>query len=858
MDLASVNVVPALPRGLHALLDLALDLRWSTDPEIIDLWPTIDAEAWAKSGSPLAVLQSCSQCRLAELASDRSFTEFLERKEETRSESLASPGWFRQRYPAGPLTRVAYFCMEFGLGEAFPMYAGGLGILAGDHLKACSDLGVPLVGVGLLYQRGYFRQALSAFGSQVEIYPFSDPSQMPVIPARDEAGDWLNISVELPQGEVVLRVWEAAAGRVPVFLLDTNHPLNSPSDRGLAGELYGSGTETRLQQEILLGIGGWRLLRRLGLDPEICHINEGHAALAALERARFFMLDRSIGFSEAVTATRPGNLFTTHTPVEAGFDRFPPGLIGQYLGAYASELGLGIDEFLAMGRIDAGSAAEPFNMAYLALRTCGAANAVSRLHEEVSRRLFAPVFPRTPLPEVPVGRVTNAVHVPSWLSAESYWFWKERKGAGCWFGEGSACEPVAAADAAGNGEPASDEVLWALRLRNRERLVQAVRAHAVRHRGDPWRPDGGGPQVSDFLDADALTLGFARRFAGYKRCTLLLRDPNRLARILSSDERPVQLVIGGKAHPSDDEGKGMIRAWAEFTRRADVLHRVAFLVDYDMAIAADLVQGVDVWINNPRRPLEASGTSGMKVLANGGLNLSELDGWWAEAYAPEFGWCIGAGLPEGGDPSSLDGLEAEQLYSTLEQEVVPLFYDRDAQGIPRGWLRLVRNSMMMLAPKFSAQRMVSDYVRDFYIPGAQAYKARNAGLGATALELETWGRKVAGLLAGVRFERVTVRDQEGKTVLETAISPNGLAEEFRTGSLLVEAYCESESEAGLPSRIGLELHDEVDGCLVFTGAIRSARPMEHFTPRVIAMHPLAFGRLEMPPPVWADSPPGTW
>jgi starch phosphorylase len=817
----------------------------------------IDAKAWAKSRNPLAVLQCVSRSRLNELAADRSFTGLLRRKVESRAERLESPGWFQNRYPRGPLTRVAYFCMEFGLGEAFPMYAGGLGILAGDHLKACSDLGVPVVGMGLLYQRGSFRQALSAFGSQVEIYPFSDPSQMPVMPARDHAGDWVNITVDLPQGEVILRAWETAVGRVRVFLLDTNHPLNRPFDRGLAGELYGSGTETRLQQEMLLGLGGWRLLRRLGVDPEICHINEGHAAFAALERARSLMLDRSMSFWEAVTATRPGNLFTTHTPVEAGFDRFPPGLIRQYLGAYASDLGLDAEEFLGLGRIDVGDAAEPFNMAYLALRTCGAVNAVSRRHEAVSRRLFAPVFPRTPLAEVPVGRVTNAVHVPSWLSAESHEFWKERDGLGRWFGEEAACEPGVAVPPAASDEVASDEALWTLRCRNREKMVEAVRAHAVLHKGDLWRPDGGGSGIGDILDSSALTLGFARRFTGYKRCTLLLRDPDRLARILSSSERPVQLVIAGKAHPSDEEGKAMIRAWAEYTRRDDVRRRVVFLVDYDMALAANLVQGVDVWINNPRRSFEASGTSGMKVLANGGLNLSELDGWWDEAYAPECGWCIGDGLPEGVGPSLQDELEAEQLYLRLEQEVVPLFYDRDLQGIPGAWLRLVRNSMKTLASEFSAHRMVSDYVRDFYIPGAHAYKARTSGVVATAREIERWREKVAELLGGVRFERVTARDEDGLHVIEAAIHPNGLGDEFRSGSLLVEAYCEPETEVDALSRGRLELHDEVDGRLVFAGSVRSAHPLEHFTARVVPMHPMAFGRLEMPPPVWAESPQET-
>lgn len=847
MDLAGVSVLPSLPKNLQGLLELALDLRWATDPEIIEIWPIVDATAWASSGNPIAVLQGAPRSRVRELGSDRTFTRLLQQKLDARTRRLESPGWFAERYSQDSLGLIAYFCMEFGLGEAFPMYAGGLGILAGDHLKACSDLGVPVVGIGLLYQRGYFRQVLSAFGSQVEIYPFSDPSQMPVIPARDDEGDWLSISVTLPQGEVALRVWEARVGRVRVYLLDTNHPVNCPADRGLAGELYGSGTETRLQQEIVLGIGGWRVLKKLGLEPDICHINEGHAAFAALERAHQLMQEESLGFTEALLATRAGNVFTTHTPVEAGFDRFPPGLIRQYLGEYIAELGMAQEEFLGMGRIDPKSEGEPFNMAYLGLRVCGAANAVSRLHAAVSRRLFAPAFPRTPLAEIPVGGVTNGVHVPSWLSPASDRFWKKWGGEDRWSDDGSGRL---------HALNASDEALWELRGSNRCRLVEAVRAHMARHRGDPWRVGGQGSSVDEILDRNTLTLGFARRFTGYKRCTLLLSDPDRLTEILCREDRPVQLVIAGKAHPSDDEGKAMIRAWAEFTRRVDVSRRVAFVVDYDMAIAASLVQGVDVWLNNPRRPLEASGTSGMKVLANGGLNLSELDGWWAEAHSPEFGWCIGEGIPDDCDAGRRDEAEADQLYRRLEDEVVPLFYRRDEQGIPRDWLRLVRSSMENLAPRFSAGRMVSEYVEDYYVPGARAYAARR-GMPATFVsEMNRWKHTVMERLGGVVFESMRISSDPGSRTIEAMLRPNGLDAEFHSGSLLPEAYAEHEDDPDELCRVPLRLKERTDGGIVFVGETASQRPAEDFTLRVVSRHPLGLGALEMPVMVWADRPFG--
>ncbi len=852
MNPASINVLPALPKSLRGLLELALDLRWSTDPEFVSIWPLVDNDAWVKTGNPLAVLQAVPHARLEALAGDRSFRRLLRDRLATRAERLRGPAWFESRHGGDALTCAAYFCMEFGLGEALPMYAGGLGILAGDHLKACSDLGVPLLGVGLLYQRGYFRQAISELGSQVEIYPFSDPAQLPVIPARDKSGDWLAVAVDLAQGEVMLRVWEATVGRVRVFLLDTNHPHNGPADRGLAGELYGSGTETRLQQEILLGIGGWRALRGLGLDPQVCHLNEGHTAFACVERARCLGLDRGMPFSEALIAARPGNVFTTHTPVEAGFDRFPAGLIRQYLGAYVAGLGLEMDEFLALGRADPSSADEPFNMAHLALHTCGAANAVSRAHQAATRRLFTGIFPRTRELEVPIARVTNAVHVPSWLSPASHSFWRDRC---CWDWGSEGREWTAAAGGAVAAGLASDEALWALRQENRRNLVEEVRAYAARHRGDPGRAAGDEGGRTPLLDPTFLTLGFARRFTGYKRCTLLLRDEDRLARMLSSKERPVQLVIAGKAHPADEEGRAMIHAWVLFSRRPDVHGRVVFVADYDIAVAASLVQGADVWINNPIRQLEASGTSGMKVLANGGLNLSEPDGWWEEAYGPEFGWSIGDSVPVGADHRARDECEAYELYSRLEEEIIPLFYLRDERGIPREWLRLVRSCMQVLAPRYSAGRMVSEYATDLYVPGARAYRSREAAGNGAAGEIGRWTERVRSCLEGVRFERVRILDEHEPRGVEVTLDPNGLADDFRAGTLAME-LCSSFLELDRPVRAPVPLVSRSAGSLVFAAQFVPPRLLEHCVVRVVAAHPLSFGELETPEPVWVAGPCG--
>jgi glycogen phosphorylase len=588
-------------------------------------------------------LQTVSEEKLQSVTSGPDFQLLVADLHREKQAVEQSQGWFQKAHPRSGLTAVAYFSMEFMLSEALPIYSGGLGNVAGDQLKAASNLGVPVKGIGLLYQQGYFRQEIDAHGQQVALYPFNDPGQLPIKPVRKPNREWLRLAIDLSGSKLWIRVWEAKVGRAKLYLLDTNDPANIPEYRCITSELYGGGSELRLKQEQVLGIGGWMLVEALGLQPEVCHLNEGHAAFAVLERARSYMTHGKQSFDLALTVTRAGNLFTTHTPVAAGFDRFTPELMEAYFKRYAEEqLSISYHDLLALGRCDPNDSSEPFNMAYLAIRGSGAVNGVSKLHGEVSRRIFQPLFPRWPEAEVPVTHVTNGVHTPTWDSAQADKLWE----AAC--GKQRSYEEMENAES--DFRKVSDSELRELRAASRKLLVDYVRklhARQLAVRGASAEEISKAAQV---LDSNALTLGFARRFATYKRPNLLLHDPQRLVRILTDSDRPVQLVLAGKAHPQDGAGQDMIRQWIEFANRPEIRSRVVFLSDYDALMAEHLVQGVDVWVNTPRRPWEASGTSGMKVLVNGGLNLSELDGWWAEAYSPEVGWAIGDGREHGDDP----------------------------------------------------------------------------------------------------------------------------------------------------------------------------------------------------------------
>ena len=664
--------------GVESLAELALDMHWSWSHAVDELWYRLDPDLWMETHNPWIVLQNVSHDRLIEQLADPTFQKKVDEILDLKAKSFSDTTWFQENHPKSDLGCVAYFSMEFMLSEALPIYVGGLGNVAGDQLKSASDLGVPVVAIGILYQQGYFRQVIDRHGSQQAYFPYNDPGQLPVTPLRLPNGEWLRLKIMISDHTVWLRTWQVQVGRVKLYLLDSNDPSNLPIDRGITSEVYGGGSDLRIQQEIILGIGGWKLLRALDIKPEVCHLNEGHAAFLILERANDFMKETGVSFETALTVTRAGNVFTTHTAVAAGFDHFHPSLMWRFFATYAkNELGIHFDELMALGRENPFDFSEGFNMALLAIRGSGTVNGVSRLHGAVSRNLFASLFPRWPIPEVPVGYVTNGVHMPAWDSEFADEIWTKACGKERWRGDLASVEE--------DIFEVSDTDLWQLRNDSRSQLVNYVRQRLENQSMYFGERQNVADLAKDVFDPNTLTLGFARRFVPYKRPNLLLYDRERLVRLLTNPERPVQLVVAGKAPPFDEVSKDLIRQWVQFIQQYNLYRHVVFLSDCDMLLTEQLVQGADVWINTPRRPWEACGTSGMKVLVNGGINLSELDGWWAEAYSPEVGWALGDGREHGNDPS-WDHAEAESLYSILEQEVVPTFYDRNANGLPAQWI----------------------------------------------------------------------------------------------------------------------------------------------------------------------------
>jgi starch phosphorylase len=827
-----------------ALTDLALDLRWSYNHAADRLWEQLDPELWELTHNPWVVLQTVSREKLESVAADPNFEKLLTDLQQAKTRDEESDGWFQKAHPNSGVLTIAYLSMEFMLSQALPIYSGGLGNVAGDQLKAASNLCVPVTGIGLLYQQGYFRQEIDAQGHQQALYPFNDPGQLPISPVRQPNGEWLRLVLPLPGLQLSIRTWQVQVGRVKLYLLDTNVPSNPPEYRAITTELYGGGPELRLRQELVLGIGGWRLLRALGLKPEVCHLNEGHAAFALLERAASYMQDSGQTFDVALAVTRAGNLFTTHTPVEAGFDRFAPGLMERFLKKYAEEtLSIPFEQLLALGRHDPQDSSEPFNMAYLAMRGSGAVNGVSRLHGQVSRRIFQVLFPRWPEKEVPVTHVTNGVHMPTWDSAEADRVWELACGKNRWR-ESLECmmKDVSAVN---------DSDLWQLRAESRKILIDYVRRLYVRQSATRGASSEDLAQAALILNADVLTLGFARRFATYKRPNLLLHHPARLLNILNNREHPVQLVLAGKAHPQDLEGQDMIRQWVEFAQRPEARSRVVFLSDYDMLMAEHLVQGVDVWVNTPRRLWEASGTSGMKVLVNGGLNLSELDGWWAEAYSPEVGWAIGDGREHGDDPS-WDATEAESLYALLENEVVPEFYSRDESGVSRRWVDRMRASMARLTPTFSANRVVRQYTDEHYLSAAGGFRRRDENRGSLGAELVAWEADLAKHWPSLRFGSATVQQQGEQYLFEVQV----LLEDVNPDAVKVELYAEAEKDAApiiQPTNRGERLAGAETG-FTYTAFVPATRPAADYTPRLVPQHEGALVPLEASFILWHDAP----
>ena len=760
-------------KGYDSLENLALNLRsyWNHSTDAI--WSRLDPELWELTHNPWAVLQTVSGEKLTALLADQKFSSLINGLVKARKDALNSPTWFQENHSNSPLTCIAYFSMEFMLSEALPIYSGGLGNVAGDQLKTASDLGVPVIAIGLLYSQGYFRQFIDKNGEQQELYPYNDPGQLPIRPLRLPNGEWLRLKIDLPGWSLWLRAWEVKVGRRKLYLLDSNDIANIPAHRGITGELYGGDKELRLKQELILGIGGWRLLNAIGIQPEICHMNEGHAAFVVLERAFSFMKKMKQPFEVALAATRIGNLFTTHTAVSAGFDRFSPDLIAKYLGKYAqTKLGISLDELLAMGRLNPN---EDFNMAYLAIRGSGSVNGVSQLHGVVSRHLFEDLFPRWPEGEIPVKFVTNGVHMPSWDSSVSDDLWTEACGKGCWLGKTEELEKKIRA--------VPDTKIWQMRNQSRSHLIDHTRSRLVRQLEARGTAEEMVEKSKYFLNPDALTLGFARRFAAYKRPDLLLYDEDRLIRILTNKDRPVQLIIAGKAHPADSEGHALIKKWMNFISRPEVRPYVIFLSDDDMILTEHLVQGVDLWINTPRRPWEACGTSGMKVLVNGGLNLSELDGWWAEAYVPEVGWALGDGK-EHGDDSTWDKTEANTLYELLERDVIPEFYTRDDRKIPIAWIAKIRESMARLTPHFSANRAVREYTERFYLPLAEGYHKRAENNGALAKQIVDWEISLKQNWSKLGFGELKIESEKNQHRFEIQVYLNNLDRH----SIKVELY----------------------------------------------------------------------
>jgi len=753
--LRSYTVRPHLPPELAALDALAQNLRWSWDEQTRDLFRWVGPAQWdASIHDPVRLLGLVPAERLDELAADDGFRRFLDEVHSELQAYLSKPRWFQSREATSPLRSVAYFSPEFGIAEALPQYSGGLGVLAGDHLKASSDLGLPLVGVGLFYKHGYFRQALDIEGWQQERYPDLDPYGMALT-----LEEGVEVSVDLAGQTLTARVWRADVGRVPLYLLDTDIEVNSPELRTITDRLYGGDTEHRLRQEILLGVGGVRALEAVGVDAQVFHTNEGHAGFLGLERIRRLVVDAGLTYAEAVEAVRGGTVFTTHTPVPAGIDRFPRSLMERYFGNWAAEVSITADELMSLGHRAGDDVDEKFNMAVMGLRLAGRSNAVAKLHGAVSREMFGDLWPDVPTDEVPIRSITNGVHASTWVSPEMSTI-LSRHVLPEWHSAGI--------DDWTRITEARDEELWRALDLGRERMVAFVR----RRLRESFRSRGFAPSdltwCDDVLDPSALTVCFARRFATYKRATLLLSQPDRLKTLLLDTDRPLQFVFAGKAHPADESGKAMIQSIVRFAADLGVRHRFVFLEDYDIAVARALYQGADVWLNNPRRPQEACGTSGMKAALNGALNCSILDGWWDECFDGQNGWAItSAEVLE--DDERRDAVEAHSLFELFERQIVPRFYDRRG-GSPRVWLSTVKHAFATLGPFVTASRQVRDYVTELYEPAADHHERLTAEGGRPAKDLASWKARVLAAWQGVHVDAVEASSEPADVGTDTTVT----------------------------------------------------------------------------------------
>ncbi|MCK4343357.1 MAG: alpha-glucan family phosphorylase [Phycisphaerae bacterium] len=734
-QIRTFTIVPQLPELLEPLRQLAYNMWWAWNPAATDLFRRLDTDVWRLTEhNPVALLWQTSQDRLEQTARDDGYVAQLCRVMDSFFVYMNSRTWFDEAHANEKDVLIAYFSCEFGLHECMPIYSGGLGVLAGDHLKSASDLGIPLVAVGLAYRQGYFTQQLTEDGWQLESYPVHDLHQWPATPVKDQHGQQLKISVALGTLTITAAIWLVQVGRVRLYLLDTDIPENPPELRAVTARLYGGDSQMRIRQEILLGIGGLRALRAIGIEPTVCHMNEGHAAFLSLERIRQAMHEQGLSYREAREAMCGGHIFTTHTPVPAGIDRFEPRLVEQQLGWMAQELGISTAELLGFGREHPDRSEELFTMPLLALRMAYRSNGVSKLHGEVARGMWQGYWPGVPREEVPIKHITNGIHTRTWMSPTMADLFDQYLAPG--WPEAAEDDPLWR-----RIDEIPDAELWRVHVRRREWMIAALRRRTRNQLRGRGAPPAEIKAADEILDPEALTIGFARRFAPYKRATLLFRNLERFKAIVTNKERPVQFVFAGKAHPNDGAGKELIKQIAAVCAQPELRRRVVFLENYHISLARVMVQGVDVWLNNPLRLHEASGTSGMKVPANGGLNLSCLDGWWPEAYNGENGWAIGDGRVYD-DLAYQDHVECESLYNLLEREIIPLFYDRTSDDLPRKWIARVKESMKTICPIFNSNRMLRDYTQQMYLPAARRAGLVCADGFALAKSLATWKERL--------------------------------------------------------------------------------------------------------------------
>jgi len=844
MPLRKYVVVPPMKGGLESLREIAGNFWFSWNTEAVELFDHLDENLWQKTNhNPLQTLIRLSSHRLSEIREDEGYLAHAERvRQRFRSYMRRTRAYdYQLEEPIGFTT--AYFSMEFGLTECLPIYSGGLGVLAGDHLKSASDLNLPLVGVGLMYQAGYFHQALTNEGWQQEFYP---PTALDILPLEkqvDTSGNVLLVSVDLAGETVWLRVLKAGVGRVPLYLLDADIPENSPRLRSITARLYGGDVEMRIRQELLLGIGGCRALKALGIDATVYHLNEGHAAFALMERMRYFVEEEGLSLEEAREIVTSQSVLTIHTPVPAGNDVFDRGLMEKYCGASVRQLGVDFESFLSLGRRHPEDVSEGFCMTVLGLRMTSRTNGVSGLHGQVARQMWRDVWPQADLEDVPIAHITNGIHIPSYLSRDMLRLYDR-------FLEPGWTEDPDSEKIWQRAEKIPDTELWRTHERCRSRLVYFARSrllNQLKRRGASARELDA---AQGALDPEALTICFARRFATYKRATLIFKEPERLAGILARTDRPVQLILAGKAHPADDAGKDLIRKIVDLIKQEPFRSRVVFIEDYDINVARYMVQGGDIWLNTPRRPLEACGTSGMKAAANGALNLSVLDGWWDEAYAGDNGWAVGSG-EEYDNPVYQDDIESRALYDLLEESVRPLFFERGADDLPRDWIRMMKRSIRSICPKFNSHRMVSDYIETSYIPAATAFSELRAGNHAVLREMVAWKRrirqdwdKVVVRAVEVRGETEAVKGKEVEVVVTVDTAghdPQELNVELLHGPI---DLWENFKVRHITPLTADEASPETNGDWLFSGLI----PLSHtgrygYVVRVTPQHPnLAFSQ----------------